>query len=140
MKVEIREVSDFDYRALIRQGRLSDQEYEIIGNCFARSEERWVGAVDNVVACLWGLIPPTLMSDQAYLWLYHNELVVEHKFAFIRHSQVQMQRMLKLYPNIVGDCLVSNASGRQWLTWLGAKFHTPQGPLVPFHIEASAYG
>lgn len=135
MNVEIREVSNFDYRALIRQGRLTDEEYEIIGNCFIRSEERWIGAVDGVVACLWGLIPPSLMSDQAYLWLYHNELVEEHKFAFIRHSQVQMQRMLQLYPIIIGDCLVSNATGRKWLMWLGAEFAYPNGGLAPFQIR-----
>lgn len=140
MNIEITEVSAFDYRALIKQGRLTDFEYNLIGACYSRSEERWIGTVDGVVACLWGLIPPTLMSDRAYLWLYNNELVDEHKFAFIRHSQVQMKRMLKLYPIIVGDCLISNDSGRQWLRWLGATFGPPDGPLAPFEIKAKAYG
>jgi hypothetical protein len=80
------------------------------------------------------------MSDQAYLWLYHNELVDAHKFAFVRHSQIHMQRMLKIYPTIIGDCLISNESGRQWLKWLGAVFTVPNGPLVPFYIKAKAYG
>jgi hypothetical protein len=140
MNVEIIEVSDCEFRSLIRQGRLTNQEYALIEACFVRSEERWIGSVDKVVACLWGLIPPTLLSDTAYLWLYNNELVDEHKFAFIRHSQVQMKRMLALYPLIVGDCLISNQSGRQWLKWLGAQFGPTDGPLVPFVIKAKAYG
>jgi hypothetical protein len=51
-----------------------------------------------------------------------------------------MQRMLKSYPIIVGDCMVSNTMGRRWLKWLGAEFGYPGGELVPFEIRAKAYG
>lgn len=108
----------------------------IIENCFIRSEERWIGTVDGEIACMWGLIPPTILSWSAYIWLYHNRLVEDHKFRFIRHSQLQVKRMLAIYPNIVGDCIAANDTGRKWLKWLGADFGPPDGPLIPFTIRA----
>src|ERR1700704_1409593 len=140
MKVNIVDVSGYDFAAFPLQGGLTCEQWKIVGDCYCRSEERFIGTADNVLACMWGLIPPSLMSDRAYLWLYHNDLVEAHKFAFIRHSQVQVQRMLKLYPLIVGDCMISNTTGRRWLEWLGAKFDYPNGDLAPFEIKAKAYG
>ena len=120
MKVEI--IDACQVCLLPRLPHLDDQSQRIVIDCFMRSEERWIGAVDGKIACVWGLIPPTLLSDIAYLWLYNNELVTQHKFAFVRHSQIQMERMLKLYPNIIGDCVYNNTTARRWLEWLGAKF------------------
>ena len=137
MKVEIIDVKDWPFTALVKQGGLTDQEWNMIGYCYDHSEERWMGAVDKIVACMWGLIPPTMLSDRAYLWLYHNEIVEEHKFTFIRHSQIQMKRMLSIYPHIVGECMITNPTGRKWLQWLGAKFGLPDGFLAPFEIKAS---
>ena len=140
MKVEIVDVSGYDFSIFPAQDALTRDQWIIVGDCYCRSEERFIGTADNALACMWGLIPPTLMSDRAYLWLYHNELVEQHKFAFIRHSQVQVKRMLKSYPLIVGDCVVSNRTGRRWLEWLGAEFGYPNGEFAPFEIKAKAYG
>jgi hypothetical protein len=140
MKVSIVDVSQYDFSVFPKTGGLTQEQWIIVGDCFCRSEERFIGTVDDILACMWGLIPPTLMSDRAYLWLYHNDLVEQHKFAFIRHSQVQLKRMLKVYPLIVGDCMISNTTGRRWLEWLGAKFDYPNGDLAPFEIKAKAYG
>jgi len=140
MKVNIVDVSGYDFSVFPLQGGLTNEQWKIVGDCYYRSEERFIGTADDVLACMWGLIPPTLMSDRAYLWLYHNDLVEQHKFAFIRHSQIQVKRMLKSYPLISGDCIISNTTGRRWLTWLGAEFGYPQGDLAPFEIKAKAHG
>lgn len=137
MKVEIVNAIDIPFSAVLRLKDMATEEgYNITRKCYEMSEERWVGVADNVVACVWGLIPPTLLSDRAYLWLYHNDLVEAHKFRFIRHSQVQMKEMLKRYPNIVGHCLINNVNGKQWLRWLGAEFSSPEGQCQPFRIKA----
>ena len=109
---------------------------DVLRTCYTYSEERWVGLADGQIACLWGLIPPSILSDRAYLWLYHNELVNEHKFAFVRHSQRQVQIMLEHYPTIIGDCLIGNRLGRRWLEWLGASFGDPKEKFIPFKIKA----
>jgi hypothetical protein len=133
MKVEIIDASSL--RAMPKLP-VTPKNLAIIESCFIRSEERWIGTVDGKIACLWGLIPPTILSWSAYIWLYHNGLIEDHKFLFIRHSQLQMKRMLTLYPKIAGDCVITNATGRKWLEWLGASFGPPEGPLVPFTIRA----
>jgi hypothetical protein len=142
MNVEIVDMSKIDFQAIQRLSYVSTVDWDIIHTCYSRSEQRWAGLVDGTIACLWGLIPPSLLSDQAYLWLMHTPLVENHKFRFIRHSQIQMKKMLELYPNIVGDCLISNRTGKKWLEWLGAKFTDPpdREGLVPFHIRAEANG
>ena len=139
MNVEIVNANHISFDMIPQQ--IDSERWALVGSVYNRSDERWIGSADNEIACIWGLIPPSLMSDQAYIWLFHNELVEKHKFAFIRHSQVQVQRMLKLYPYIVGDCQLANTTGRRWLQWLGAKFKAPNPyGLAPFEIKASANG
>jgi len=143
MNIEIVDVTSVDFLAITKLSRMTSIDWDRIGHCYERSEVRWIGTVDSEIACMWGLIPPTLMSDRAYLWLFHTNIIEAYKFRFIRHSQVQMQRMLKIYPYIVGDCVITNSTGRRWLTWLGAKFGSPYGDdvcLVPFEIKAKANG
>src|SRR5262245_11793845 len=102
------------------------------------SSHCWTGYVDNQPACCWGLIPPTLMSDQAYLWLIvKEELVKDNQFIFVRQSQRWIERMLEQYPLIVGHCQLKAAASIRWMKWLGAKFGEPiEGNRVPFTIRA----
>lgn len=98
------------------------------------SPQCWAGFHDNQFACMWGLIPPTLLSTSAYLWLVVGELVEEHKFIFVRQSQLEVAKMLEIFPEIVGHCDVRHERSMQWLKWLGAKFDYSQGPACPFTI------
>ena len=96
----------------------------------------FTGWVDEEVACIVGLICPTLLSEQAYLWLHCTPLVEQHKFLFVRYSQRWLETALEEYPVIVGHTLVSNTSGIRWLSrYLGAKFGEPEGLAVPFMIR-----
>lgn len=109
---------------------------EILRECLYRSREVRFGLVDGDLACMWGLIPPTILSSTAWLWLVTTEIVAENRFLFIRHSQRWIEEALKIYPEIIGDCLLSNASAQRWLRWLGAEFHQPVGNRWPFTIRA----
>ncbi len=84
---------------------------------------------------MWGLIPPTLMSNQAYLWLYTTDLVKEHQFLFVRYSQRMVEKLLEHYESIVGHVQVDAPRSRQWLKWLGAEFGNPKGSNIPFVIR-----
>lgn len=110
---------------------------EILRECMYRSIEVRYGLVDSEVACMWGLIPPTLLSTTAYLWLLTTDIVAEHKFLFIRHSQRYIEEALNIYPTIIGDCLVGNRAAKRWLQWLGAEFTEPVGGRIPFTIRAA---
>jgi hypothetical protein len=138
VNVIIASANDIPFEALPKL--LNNVDWVLIESCYSRSDERWIGAVDDKIACIWGLIPPSLMSDQAYIWLYHNDLVEQYKLVFIRHSQIQVRRMLAIYPRIIGDCVITNTTGRRWLQWLGAQFEPPDDGLARFEIKAKAYG
>lgn len=96
----------------------------------------WVGKVDGKVACVWGLIAPSVLSDTAYLWLLTTDLVDEHKFMFIRWSQRYIEKMLVIYPHIIGNADTRFPNNIRWLKFLGATFAEPEGFGVPFQIRA----
>lgn len=102
----------------------------------AVSAYSFCGKIDGQVACIWGLVPPTILSDSAHLWMWSNDLCDQHPFLLVRHSQVAVEKMLKMYPLIVGYCDQEQKRSRQWLTWLGAKVGPSFGRLAPFEIRA----
>lgn len=115
---------------------LDENEQVILHRFMIDSLWVWIGKQDDEVLCFMGLIPPTLLSDRAYLWLKTTHAMQEHVFVFIRHSQRVVAEMLKEFPLIVGHCEVSATRSIRWLRWLGAEFGTPTGRAVPFEIRA----
>lgn len=105
-----------------------------------RSIEVYEGKLDGEVACVWGMIPPTVLSDKAYMWLLTTDIIAEHKFLFIRYSQRWIEEALKCWPEIVGDVLVGNESAKRWLKFLGAEFLPPVKNRIPFTIRRKADG
>lgn len=101
----------------------------------AITDNVWVGMYNDQVACAWGVIPPTLLSDQAYLWLYATEAVKAHEFLFVRYSQRVVELLLEEYPLITGMTDPQMPGSIRWLKWLGAKFGEPIGRYVPFTIR-----
>jgi len=99
------------------------------------SNEVWMGMYDGQVACVWGLRTPTILSDRPYLWLFTTDLVEQHKFLFIRRSQLVVEEILERYPLIVGHVSLWNHAARKWLKWLGAEFGPPEEQGAPFVIR-----
>lgn len=117
---------------------LSVAEQETMHRSLCNSSRVWMGFDDDKIIALWGLIPPTLMSDVAYLWLFTTPNLHGHTFMFIRHSQRAVQQMLQEFPTIVGHAACTNHRGMQWLRWLGAEFGDPiNDKVIPFTIKAS---
>jgi hypothetical protein len=119
--------------------KLSDVEQESMHRTMKNSSRVWLGADESKVIAVWGLIPPTILSDTAYLWLFTTHYMHEHVFIFIRHSKRAVESMLKEFPIIVGHTSVTNHRAMQWLRWLGAKYGDPQGQFIPFKIEATQW-
>ena len=119
----------------LSEGKLTINEVEIFNRFVTMSTTMWAGSVDGKLLCLWGLVPPTLLSDQAYLWLHTTEEAKEHEFVLVRRSQIELAKMLKEFPRIIGHCNVGAEQSIRWLKWLGATFGQPDGRLVPFVIR-----
>jgi hypothetical protein len=114
---------------------LEGERKATLHRCIMASSVVWTGYADDEPICMWGLVPPTLLSASAYLWLLTTEQIKDHQFALVRHSQIEMEKMLEAYPLIVGHCDLRHPNSVRWLKWLGAVFDTSQGPMAPFMIE-----
>ena len=114
---------------------MGSQASKIIDFCQKMSGEMYIGYVDEEMVCVWGMIPPSLLSNQAYLWMWSTEGIREHAFLLVRHSQKEIAKMLELYEVIVGHCRVDRPDSIRWLRWLGAEFSNPEGPFIPFTIR-----
>lgn len=102
-----------------------------------QSVEVQSGYIDGQLACVWGLMPPSLLSQRAYLWLYVTDVVKEHTFIFIRQSQIAIKRMLEDYPELYGEIEIDNYKAITWLRWLGASLGEPFDGRIPFTIRRS---
>ena len=114
--------------------KLGEDERAALTDFIKASVSVFSGIVDDKVLCIWGLIPPTLLSDQAYLWLHTTPAAIEHQFILVRRAQIEMKKLLVEYPKLVGHCEIGAKQSIRWLKWLGAKFSKGDGVLVPFVI------
>jgi len=130
----IEKLSAPEARRLIRDIVLDSDGEKTMDFCLLMSTVIWAGFIDDELACIWGVIPPTLMSSQAYLWLYTTDVIKGHEFILVRHSQMVIKQILEEYPSIVGHAIIGSSKSIRWLKWLGAKFGPPQGTGVPFRI------
>lgn len=71
--------------------------------------------------CVMGLVPSSLLSDRAYLWMISTDAVGDHKVVFGRAAKKFIAIALMTYGVIVGHC--TNAKSKAWLTRLGAEFN-----------------
>jgi hypothetical protein len=85
----------------------------------------------NFVAC-WGIMPPSFLSDQAYLWFWGPP--VRFPTAVLRYSRKVIHEALGRYECLYGHCNVG-ANSIKWMQWLGAEFGSPVNGLIPFHIR-----
>jgi hypothetical protein len=105
--------------------------------CINASTKLWAGFFDRKFACLYGLVPPTLLADYAVLWLHTNEEVSKNEFLFVRKSQIVVKDMLKEYATIYGFAEVGAERSIRWLKWLGATFSEPnEHMMLPFTIRS----
>ena len=116
---------------------LSVEEKETLSDYLVNSTKLYIGTIEGHFCCAWGLIPPSLLSDRAYLWLWYADEVESHKFTFIRRSQIVVKEILEEYSVIVGFCEIANPRAKRWLEWLGATFGNPIGKFFPFEIRKS---
>lgn len=131
---EIEQISVQEAERLIKVINFDEDSRKTMDFCLLMSTTIWAGFINGELACIWGIIPPTLMSNQAYLWLYTTDVIKEHQFVLIRHSQRVMEEILEEYPSVVGHAIIGSDRSIRWLKWLGAKFGPPQGLAIPFRI------
>lgn len=137
MTVSIESLADQSISRLISSQSdlmLDPSSAEVLEFCRVMSAECWSGYVDDRLICCWGLIPPSLLSNQAYLWMHSTPAIRDHRFLLVRHSQRIIEKALERYPMITGHCHVTAVDSIRWLRWLGAAFEPISGPYRAFTI------
>lgn len=139
MIVEIKRATRKDLDDMCRSMEMSSTEINVMVNWYYQSSDVWAGFWRGHLACVYGVHSPSLMSETAYLWLATNELVTEHPFLFVRHSQLVVQKLLQEYKTIHGHVHARSPNSIRWLEWLGVKLkrHKVENDLIPFDLERS---
>lgn len=136
MKARVEQTSSADLISRMQEVSLEPSEREIYNRCLQSSVGLWAGFVDGEFVSITGLIPPTLLSNEAHLWLHTTPALKGHEFVFIRHSQRFIEEALKRYPTIVGITMADNEKAVRWLKWLGAVFQETSEGVLSFTIKA----
>jgi hypothetical protein len=131
----IETVTNEEARELVKELDLDALHIKTMNFCLKMSVIIWAGFINDELAGIWGVIPPSFLSYQAYLWLYSTNVMADHEFRLVRHSQMVIDGILEEYESIVGHAVMGSDRSIRWLKWLGAKFGSPQGTLVPFRIS-----
>lgn len=131
---DIRRVNSDEATVLMKNMMLDEIGAETTEFCLFMSTTIWAGFIKGELACIWGVIPPSLMSYQAYAWLNTTDVLKGHEFAFVRHSQLVFDELLEEYSSIVGHVIIGADKAYRWLKWLGAEFGPPQGKVVPYRM------
>lgn len=103
--------------------------------CLNATSRTWVGVAEDRVACMWGVVIPSLLSNRAYLWLSTTDALIGNEFRFARHSQMVVQSLLEQYPEVIGHVRAGHDRSIRWLKWLKAELGEPEGMFVPFVIR-----
>lgn len=79
------------------------------------------GMYQNQCVCVFGTIPTSLLSEEAYLWLWTAPELP--KITFGRCARKALPKLLALYPKLICNCF--NEKSAHWLFSLGAKPVSP---------------
>lgn len=136
--IEIESISKEELTQLISSeflSTLSVEAQEILIRTMNNSTNFWIAKEDENLIGFWGLIPPTLLSVRAYIWLYLFHDVI-HRISFARKSILAFRALVAEFPVVVGHCACTNPSAIRWLSWLGATFNEPENGFVSFELRA----
>lgn len=111
MRLEFQEGGEF------RRIEISEEQWSPLIHLINRSPFYWTARVDGELGAIWGAVPPTMLSDTAYLWLLTTAAAKGHEFLLARYSKIWIERLQVLYPNICGHCF--DLKAQRWLKWLG---------------------
>jgi hypothetical protein len=138
MKTEIAPAKEFDIADVVRRSPVANHpNAEADLRRFLRASfSAWTGSIDGEVACVWGLITPTVLSNRAYLWLLTTDLVDNHPFVFVRHSQMVLREMLGHFESIEGHVVAGQDRSIRWLKWLGFKMGRAERGMISFSRSA----
>lgn len=138
--VEIRRAYRKDVDQMCLELKMSQADIDAMLRWYQNSNDVWAGFYKDQLACVYGVLAQTLFDEKAYLWLTTNDLVKEHPFLFVRHSQMVVKKLLESHTVIAGHVSIKSPNSIRWLQWLGVELHRAEtvNGLIPFELKRSA--
>lgn len=145
VEVVVRPVAPGDIEELAHRMRQADiDEVAACGHApigalemsVARSSHSYTATADGEVACMFGVVPLSLLVGIGSPWMLGTDLVPKYPGAFIKHSAPYIRGMLEAYPHLFNFVDARNAKAIRWLKRVGFTLHAPvpHGPYgMPFH-------
>lgn len=96
----------------------------------------WAFEIDGNLACLAGVVAPSLLSTTGVPWMLGTTVLDKNVGTFIRNSKPYYAEVKAKYPYLVNFVDARNVKSVRWLKWLGFEVHDaePMGALgLPFH-------
>ena len=91
----------------------------------------YAGYANGKLCCVAGVCTGSLFGRDAYLWMHHDEKVLQSsKVTFLRMAKKWVKDLP--YDTIHGHALRGSS---RWIEWLGAELDEPEGELIPFQIR-----
>lgn len=114
---------------------LDNNQMEALTRSAKNSNPLFAGMYGAELACIIGLVPPTLISSDAYIWMLHTTVVDRHKVSFGRHAIRLVRNLRQRYSRIVGHCMVTDKSAIGWIKSFGATIFDFDDNLIWFEIK-----
>lgn len=113
------------------------QENRAVTTGLRNSVLSWTGLINGQVACIFGVVPLSMLAGQGGPWMLGTPLIDRHRRALIRHSRPYIARMQAVFPNLVNIVDARNVKSIAWLKRMGFAIHAAQ-PIgvagLPFHF------
>lgn len=92
--------------------------------------------LNNEPIAMFGLIPDSLLSDEANLWFLGSEKISKCPKSFLKACRVFIDSMLQMFPKLYNYVDARYEKSIRWLKWCGADVYGPQSfgvEKMPFH-------
>lgn len=93
---------------------------EIILSAAKLATDIIVGMYGEVPVAYIGLVPPTLFSDEAFVWMITTDEGAKHPLILARYGKKTIGTFLLKYKKLYGFCFSEKSA--KWLKSLGAEF------------------
>ena len=102
---------------MLALGDFPGAERDLMARWGAVSDPLFIGLYGEELLSFVGFVAQTLLSDEAYLWMWTSPAAAKHKVMIGRHAKRLIAVAQHRYPILVGHCINSE----RWLRSLGAK-------------------
>lgn len=133
MRVEVRRLGQDDglaMKALLVS--MNENQVQLFKHLLDYSDKTWLGFYEDQIAAAWGLVPTSLLSNNAYIWSVALDRIKTFRKTFLQQSKLAIAEMLAEYPILTCHCIGSSI----FVKHIGGQLIQDHGDYSTFIIRA----